>query len=295
MSATHCQTNDQPCAVGGMLAAVALATALALAGCAAAPAESGEARLPVAGPRSIAVSLDHPPVAYRMITERSTTGREAARGAAEGAGAGALFGLYLTLELAAGTGGIALLAAPFIVGGGAVIGGVIGAADGAAGAEPVTLRMEPLDEVDGAMPLVAALDGSRLPESLRAAIAADARERTGARVHEAALPPSDGPAAGVEADMEIVVILLRVELLADDEDDPDLSLSLSAMIRVIGAGETRTVSVIYRGRRDDLSDWAADDAVRFREELAGALEDLARDIVSQALMADPEAEPESCC
>jgi hypothetical protein len=297
MSATQYQTDDQPISVGGMMTAVALATALALAlaGCVAAPAESDGARLPAAGPRSIAVSLDHPPVTYRMITERSTTGREAARGAAEGAGAGALFGLYLTLGLAAGTGGIALLAAPFIAGAGAVIGGVIGAADGAAGAEPMTLRMEPLDEVDGAMPLVAALDGSRLPESLRAAIAADARERTGARVHEAALPPSDGPAAGVEADMEIVVILLRVEFLADDEDDPDLSLSLSAMIRVIGAGETRTVSVIYRGRRDDLSDWAADDAVRFREELAGALEDLGRDIVSQALMVDPEAEPESCC
>ena len=287
MSTTQSRTDDHSITVGGTLTAVAFATALALSGCAAAPEGSGEAPPPAAGPRTIVISLDHPPVAYLMITERSTTGRETARGAGEGAGTGALFGLYMSLELVAGTGGASLLAAPFLAVGGAVIGGVIGAVDGAAGAEPVIVRTEPLGEADGAMPLVAALDGSRLPESLRDAIAADAREHPGA--------PAVDVASGIEPDMEIVVLLLRVELLADDEDDPDMRLSLSAMVRVIDAEGTRTATVIYRGSRDDLSDWTADDASRFREELAGALEDLAGDIVSQALMPTAEEEPRSCC
>ena len=291
MSTIGCRTDDHRTTDGGRLTAVALATALALSACTAAPAGSDGTRLSAAEPQTIMISLDHPPVDYRMITEQSTTGREAARGAGAGAATGALFGIYLTLELAAGTGGIALLAAPVIVGGGAVIGAVVGAADGAAGAEPVTVRTEPLGEVAGAAPLAAALDGAGLPESLRGAIAANARERTGAQVDEVAFPPSGGPAA----DVEIVVILLRVELLADDEDDPDARLALSAMVRVIGADGSRTANVIYRGRRDDLSDWAADDAWQFREELAEGLVDLARDIVSQALMLDTEDEPRSCC
>lgn len=215
--------------------------------------------------KSIAVRVHHalPKPDYQVHVSRAE--REAARGAAEGAlgGLQEALGAHDPAGLALGI----VLMPVFALG---------GAAFGAATAEP-DVHHYPLDKVEGAAALFkAVLQGANLKELLKRNIAKRSPTPNG---HKLDVVNTEIPARADAADLRIGIN--TYSLVGELKDNPTISLLVAggALLRTPKGG-WHYFDWSYKSSSRRLSQWSANNAALFKQEVERAAKKSAEDIVA---------------
>jgi hypothetical protein len=187
-------------------------------------------------------------------------------------------------------GGVALTAAGAVAGAG--LGALGGAIHGAATTEPISK--------EGAAALRNALEDSTLQESLRRRAEDVARERTRltfARVSTEPALPDDEPDAGdapITPDTILEVALQSLELKRTGEEINAgvalVAVARGRLLRADGSAIDECIATSTSVARS-AAEWTADDASRFRADLAVTADSLAREIVETLLVQGSSEEP----
>ncbi len=264
-----------------------LVAALVATACAQTPDYAAEERREIAAwladePRTISVVVRSRYPATQYVTQRSVGGGPG--GAIGGAVTGALLMPWVGLE--SGDPTVLALSVLFIP-----VGMVAGAVVGSI-AETETVGVEPLADHGAAGKVIAALADTDLAAALGDQVIDIAHERT--RHLLIAIPPSSKVRPKLANEIRLTISLSKIAFKGDDDADPSAHFSLSASTALNIPLHGRRESIEYQSdKKRRLSEWAADDAKLFREELRRAMRSVAEKIVDEMLRDEDRRSP--CC
>lgn len=172
---------------------------------------------------------------------------------------------------------------------------IIGSVYGAATAEREVVKVQPLAEVEGTEALFRmALRDLNIEDRIVDRVIQVGRQKTNhVFLAVAGEEVSDRSSITELSDAILTARVTSLGLWADEGDDPRVGLRViaAASLETAEASGVRSGRVKYEGERGKLSDWAADDARLFREELDRAIQSLAEQIVEETLLARIANEP----
>lgn len=218
----------------------------------------------------------------------------AAKGLAGGTSGGAAVGAGIAIELGAATGIAAplWLSAP-VVGPAILIVVAAGAATGAIVGAITAIPAERVEEIEAT--LKNALIEMKMQENIRDHVFRTASEQTGRNfvlLHEGGPHSVEEKASyiflvnkGIDTVLEVSVLSISFE--GKGGGDPPLSLSMKARTRLIKTADDSILyenELMYRSPKRKFTDWAANDAKIFKEELARCYRSLAEKVVEEIFL-----------
>jgi len=229
-------------------------------------------------PRAIAIKVEPQLPSPSIGTRDHQGGKRVAKGAAAGAG-GALYGAGVTVYGGCAVGGpigcaLGIALAPI----GAVVGAVAGGVAGAVAVESVDVS-HPVEAAQGSSALFElSAEGMDLAALLSEAIVSQGPKAGG---HALRSVHGEEEIKSRLSDEALLQVRFRtLQLFGDVGEDPRVALVLGANadLQAPPATAYSWTDFTYKGPRRPVSEWKADDARLFREEIAVALRAMAAQI-----------------